>query len=268
VGDARPLTSFDRQRATIEAARTFLTTVTATAQITPRLRQITFAGGLDTFESLGADQFLYVLLPPRGTSELTVGTDFTWEAARAMSDDVRPTGAYYTVRSWRPDVGEIDAWFVLHGDSGDASVWAARVEPGAPAALWGPRTAYAPPTATSSFLLAVDETGYAAAAAILDDILAVSPAAGVTVLAECDDSPVDGIFASGTNVEVRWCSRAGQPPGTSSVLPDTVRGLDIDGGVYAYGGAESKQITAVRRHLRDERGLGSEQVSMTGYWRR
>lgn len=267
VGDSVPLTSVERERAGVASLRTYVTTVTETKEITPSLRQITFGGGLEEFVSIGGDQFVYVLLPPRGASDLTIGTDFTWEAAREMSDDVRPTGAYYTVRSWRPEVGEIDAWFVLHGDTGAASAWATDVAPGAPAALWGPRTAYEPPATTSSYLLVVDETGYAAAAAILDDVLDAAPTTPVTVLAECDTAPLDGLFATGTNVEVRWCSRDGRPPGRSPVLLDAVRRLDVDPGTYAYGGAESKQITAVRRYLREERELASAQVSMTGYWR-
>jgi NADPH-dependent ferric siderophore reductase len=36
----------------------------------------------------------------------------------------------------------------------------------------------------------------------------------------------------------------------------------------AFGAAESRQITAVRKYLRRELGLRSDQVFMTGYWRR
>lgn len=230
-----PLTSVERERVEIGDLRTFVTTVVATREIAPALRQVTFGGGLDEFVSLGGDQFVYVLLPPRGTTSLTIGTDFTWEAAQTMSDDERPTGAYYTVRAWRPAVGEIDAWFVLHGDTGDASAWVTDVVPGAPAALWGPRTTYAPPATTSSYLLVVDETGYAAAAAILDEILDATPAAAVTVLAECATEPLAELFAAGTNVDVRWCGRGGLQAGASPVLLDAVRCVDVDPCVYAYG---------------------------------
>jgi NADPH-dependent ferric siderophore reductase len=51
-----------------------------------------------------------------------------------------------------------------------------------------------------------------------------------------------------------------------------VRDLDLGdaGGTewWAFGGAESRQITAVRKHLRQEVGWPAERVSMTGYWRR
>ena len=43
-----------------------------------------------------------------------------------MPDEEKPLGAYYTLRAWRPEVLELDMLFVLHGDSGPSSAWAAR----------------------------------------------------------------------------------------------------------------------------------------------
>jgi NADPH-dependent ferric siderophore reductase len=63
--------------------------------------------------------------------------------------------------------------------------------------------------------------------------------------------------------------RNGRDPGTGSELVDTVVALELDGdGWWAFGGAESRQATAVRRHLRRDLGWPAERVSMTGYWRR
>ena len=39
-----------------------------------------------------------------------------------------------------------------------------------------------------------------------------------------------------------------------------------EGTPYAWGGAESRAMTATRRFLRQERGLAREQVSMVAYW--
>ena len=55
---------------------------------------------------------------------------------------------------------------------------------------------------------------------------------------------------------------------TTSLLADAVRALPGPGARrYAWGGGESRAVTAVRRYLRDEVGLRREAVSMTGYWR-
>ena len=44
-------------------------------------------------------------------------------------------------------------------------------------------------------------------------------------------------------------------------------GSQLDGRTYVWGGAESRAMTAVRRHVRHERGLAREQVSLVAYWR-
>ena len=135
-------TSAERAMAEVAAIRTFLTTVESTTEVHPHLRRITFAGGdLVDFEPTGADSFVYVLAPPPGCDHLAIDQSFSWEQHASMPDDVRPIGAYYTVRRWDRDASRLEALFVLHGDEGQASAWAARAKPGDPVALWGPRTA-------------------------------------------------------------------------------------------------------------------------------
>ncbi len=140
-------TDTDRDAAEADQIRTFVTHVSAVEDIHPHLRQITFAGGdLTTFEPLGPDTFCYLLLPAPGRDTLGIDQSFTWEQySSGCRPEERPVGAYYTVRRWRPDAAELDMLFVLHGDDGHASRWAARAKRGDEVALWGPRTAYHPP---------------------------------------------------------------------------------------------------------------------------
>ncbi|MEP4648852.1 MAG: siderophore-interacting protein, partial [Ilumatobacter sp.] len=249
IGDALPLTSFERELA-VGHLRTFVTRVGDVRDITPNLRQITFEGGLDDFVSIGGDQFLYVLLPPPGRSELTVDAGFSWASYEAMDPADRPVGAYYSVRAWNPATRRLDMWFVLHGDDGAASSWAQRVEPGSPVALWGPRTAYDPPATTSSHLIVVDETGFGAACAVLDQLLAADPLATVHLLAEVGDASGRVDVPAGPRVTVSWLDRGGAPPGSTSALVDAVRDTAVADDVYAFGAGESRRITEVRRHLR------------------
>jgi NADPH-dependent ferric siderophore reductase len=252
--------------ATAPALRTFLTEVVDVRDVGPRIRQISF-GGLDHFPSLGADQFVWVLLPPPGRAELTIDADFSWDSVPAMPEADRPAGAYYSVRSWWPDLGELDVWFVLHG-GGDATRWAATAQPGDPAAVWGPRRLFDPPADTDSYLVAVDETGYGAAAAIVDHLLCVDEDAPVTVVAECGRKGEEIALPTGPNVDLHWVSRNGAPPGSTAVLLETVRSLPLSSRVYAYCVSERGWITALREHLRTDRSLPTEQVRATGYWRR
>jgi NADPH-dependent ferric siderophore reductase len=252
----------------LAALRTHVTQVVRTAQVTPHVRRITFGGGdLETYEPLGPDQFLYLLLPPPGRADLTIDAGFTWESYWTMPDDEKPVGAYYTVRYHRPERAEIDIDVVLHDEAGAASAWAANAQPGDPAALWGPRQAFAPPADTDWYLLVADESGLPATAAILDWL---PPGAVVRAFVGVPDASEEQPLAAGgdRDVVVTWLHRGDRPAGTTTQLIDAVRSLEMLGGKpYAWGGGESRAVTAVRRYLRDEVGLERAQVSMTGYWR-
>jgi NADPH-dependent ferric siderophore reductase len=271
LGIAEP-TRAEQEVEAIRALRTHVTSVVAVEQLSPHFKQITFGGGdLATYESTGGlDEFLYVLLPPPGRTELTVDATFSWDAYEAMAPDERPVGAYYTVRRWRPEAAELDLLFVLHAtpdgtDGGAAAAWAARAQPGDVAALWGPRTAYAAPADTDWFLLAADETGLPAVGAILEHLPAGTPA---RVFVELDDPQDQLPLPVRDGVDVTWLFRRGADAGTTTLLADAVRALEHPtGNVYAWGGAESRAMTAIRKHLRHELGIARERVSLTGYWR-
>ena len=253
--------------AILRAARTFITSVARVEDVHPHLRRITFAGGdLATFAPIGPDTFLYVLAPPPGRDELTIDASFTWDGYRTMPDDERPVGAYYTVRRWDPQRRELDMLFVLHGDEGGASAWAThRAAPGAPVALWGPRTAWAPPAATDWYLLVADETGLPAVAVILETL---PPGTPVRVVAEVANEAEQQPLPGRAGLEVTWLHRGDAPAGTTTLLADAVRGMTWPAGTpYVWGGGESRALTAIRRHVRDDRGLPQEAVSLVAYWR-
>ena len=110
---------------------TFLTRVARRVPLNAGMVTVTLQGGdLDQFAPVGPDTFVYVLLPPEGTVELTIDQRFTWEHYYEMPDDRRPVGAYYTVRRHRPEVCEIDLEMVAHGDSGPGTRFAGRAAPG------------------------------------------------------------------------------------------------------------------------------------------
>lgn len=238
---------------------THVTSVVGAERIGPGFVRVTFGGGLERFRPVGPDQFVYVLVPPPGRAELVIGTDFRWTDYEELPEVDRPVGAYYTVRHHRPEVGELDCDVFLHEPAGHASTWAASAAAGAPAALWGPRTAWDPPQGTTRWLLVADETGVPAVAAVLESLPA---GADVTVLLELSDAR-DAGPVGGTRL-----LRTGRPAGTTDLLVDAVRSLDLDPvGLYAWGGAEGRAMRDVRRHLRATVGLTREQVSMTPYWR-
>jgi NADPH-dependent ferric siderophore reductase len=257
--------------------RTHLAVVDRAVQLTPRVRRITFAGeDLADYEPLAPDDFLYLLLPPPGRTELTVGRDFDWVSFYLMPEEERPVGSHYTVRHRRPEKGEIDVDFVLHHDPGPASEWAERARPGDPVALWGPRTCYRPPADVDWYLLVADETGLPATAAILEELAGRfdGPVRVVVEVADAAEELPLGTMpgqAEGPglpDLEVTWLHRDGAHAGTTTALYDTVVGMDLPPGEpYIWGGGESRSMTQIRKHVRHTLGHPRERVSLTGYWR-
>ncbi|HCA87906.1 MAG TPA: NADPH-dependent ferric siderophore reductase, partial [Streptomyces sp.] len=67
--------------------------------------------------------------------------------------------------------------------------------------------------------------------------------------------------------EIRWLHREGAAPG--SALVPAVRGLDFPAGeAHAFVHGEAGFVKELRRHLRTDRGLPRERLSVSGYWRR
>ena len=258
------LTSMEREQARQGSIPTRVVDVVAFEDLAPNLRQITI-GGLGDHEPLGPDDFFLVMLPKEGLDHQLDGThDFAY--FMALPDDEKPAWAYYTCRRFRPEVGEMDLWFVLHDHEGAVSSWARRVQVGDRAGLWGPREGFEPPADTTAYLLVGDETGLGAFAAILDSADGGVP---VHAVVESDDGkPVIDLPARPKDT-VQWVSRDGADHGRGSALLDAVSALTLDtNGLYAYGAAESREITAVRKHLRHVVGMAATQVEMIGYWRR
>lgn len=243
---------------------TRVVTVTAVEDIASALRQITF-GGLRAHRPLGPDDFFLVIRPRPGREHM-LDDEVTFAGYRDLPDGEEPDWAYYTCRRWRPGLGELDAWFVLHDHDGPISGWAKRAVPGDRVALWGPRASFEPPDGTSTVLLVGDETGLGAFASILEQ---TDPSVAVTVLIESDDGRPVIELPTRPGVGVRWLDRAGAARGTGTQLVDAVAALDLDvAGLYAYGAGESRLVTAVREHLRRHRDVPEPQVQMVGYWRR
>ena len=167
----------------------------------------------------------------------------------------------YTIRRWLPDVPEIWVDFVVHGDEGIAGPWAARVEPGAPFTFAGPGGGYAPDPAADWHLLAGDESALPAIAAALE---AMPAGARVAALIEVSDELE--IQKMETSADVTWLVRDGRPVG--SALVPAVRAMDFPAGrVQGFVHGEATFVRELRRHLRMDRGVALDRLSISGYWR-
>jgi NADPH-dependent ferric siderophore reductase len=169
----------------------------------------------------------------------------------------------FTVRSFDPARSTLDVDIYLHGDIGRASAWARRASPGDVVGFAGPRVHWEPAPDADWGLLVADETGLPALLAILETLPAGWP---VIALAEVADEDERQPVAGDADVDLRWILRGPRPTGTTSVLIEAVRELELPGGrAQAWGGGEALAMRDVRRHVKAERPDAA--VSIMGYWK-
>ena len=220
--------------------------------------RVTLAGDdLADFASDGPADHVKLFLPDPATGILTTPV-MTPEGPR------RPTEGTVISRDYTPRLfhdGLLDIDFVVHGDEGPASAWAAQAAVGQSLAVAGPRGSRLAPSVSKLFLV-VDETALPSASRWL-------ALEGVTTTAIFDvaDESVEAYFDESTlaGVDATWVHRTGEP----GLLESTLRELGpIDDETFVFLAGEASALVPLRRYLRRELGLPAEQVSASGYWKR
>jgi NADPH-dependent ferric siderophore reductase len=237
-------------------------TVVHVSDVTPSVRRVVLSGSPAAVAAAGPTVSLLVPRVGDGAPR--------WPQVAKDGRIVWPDGAHgvslrsYTARRQDPDAGLVEIDFVLHGD-GPAAAWAAAAVPGALLASAGGGSLGERPA--GHLLLAGDETALPAIGRIL---AAAEPSAVGTALLEVAGPAEEQPLPAPPGVAVRWLHRDGTPPGESTLLVDAVAALDRPPGddVFAWVGAESAAVRAIRSDLRGRWGLGRAQHHAIGYWRR
>lgn len=165
----------------------------------------------------------------------------------------------YTVRAYDADRDELVLDVLVHGDEGLGGPWAAQARPGDEVLLMGPGGAYSPDPAADWHLLVGDESALPAIAVALERLPA---SAVVHALVEVRDQ---GDRAALSDPRVTWVEPDGTP---GAALVRAVQSLDFpDGVVHAFVHGEAGWVRTVRRHLRLERAVPTDRLSVSGYWR-
>ncbi|MGA5556434.1 siderophore-interacting protein [Streptomyces lavendulocolor] len=237
--------------------------VVRTERLTPHMVRVVLGGdGLDGF---AADEFTdhYIKLL-FGAPGVTYPEPF--DMARIREEFPReqwPTTRTYTVRAWDAAQRELTVDFVVHGDEGLAGPWAARARVGDTVRFLGPGGGYAPDPAAAWHLLVGDESALPAIAASLERL--PEDAVGHALI-EVESPDDEQKVAVPPGVEVRWLHRGGRAVGEA--LLAAVEGLDFPpGDVHAFVHGEAGFVKDLRRHLRLERQVPRERLSISGYWR-
>ncbi|MEU7163612.1 siderophore-interacting protein [Streptomyces morookaense] len=248
-----------RKKAQVTRAR-----VVRTERLSPHMARVVLGGeGLAGFEAGSCtDHYVKLLFPVEGVD---YPEPFDIEAIRRdMPRHAWPRTRTYTVRAFDRAAQELTIDFVVHGDEGLAGPWAVRAEPGTEILFLGPGGAYAPDPAADWHLLVGDESALPAIAAALERM---PEGAVVHAFVEVADEREQQELRLPAGVAVTWLHRDGAPVGKS--LVEAVRSLDFPpGDVQAFVHGEAGFVKELRRHLRLERGVPRERLSISGYWRR
>jgi len=276
-------------------------------ELTHSLSRLTFHGpDVSQMATHAPDQRIKIFFPDAAGRPAALPDRPDWYAVyRAMPPQTRPVMRTYTIRHLRPQAGEVDIDFVLHGEAGPASRWAIRARPGDPVQFVAPNRAHVgevggyewkPTTGTRHVLLIADETALPAVSGILES-LAMQPSPPSTqAFIEVGDTDDIMDLPTWPQLDLAWLPRSqstdGRPPmvaalhrarlpatkaaAATNALPDVDIESQIlwdlaapdDAGFYAWIAGEAASVLAIRHHLVTERGMDRRSLNLMGYWRR
>ncbi|WP_327357341.1 siderophore-interacting protein [Streptomyces sp. NBC_01304] len=251
------------ERPARKAPQMYVAQVIRTERLTPHMQRVVLGGeGLAEFSAGSCtDHYIKLLFPAEG---VTYPEPFDIQQIRAdFPRDQWPVTRTYTVRGWDPELRELAVDFVVHGDAGLAGPWAAAVQPGETVRFLGPGGGYAPEADADWHLLAGDESALPAIAASLERLPAGAKA---HAFVEVEGLEEEQKVTSPDGVGIVYLHRGDRPVGEA--LLEAVRGLDFPAGdVQAFVHGEAGFVKQLRHHLRIEREIPRERLSISGYWR-
>lgn len=241
--------------------------VISVSNVTPLMRRVRLKGkDLGRFAQHGLH--IRLLFPPKDT---------TWPVWPVMGEDGRPVWPdgddkldvrVYTIRAIDVEAGWVDIDMVVHGEDCGApgSGWALRAQPGDPVGMTGPGGGDA--GEAKWYLLAGDETALPAIGRILERLPEGTKA---VVRVEIDGPAEEQVLKSRADVDLQWLHRNGAEAGTTTVLQDAVRAVELPEGeedIFVWAGCEFSAFRAIRSYMRKERDIPRQRQLIVAYWRR
>lgn len=277
--------------------------------LSPSLMRFVFSGkDVALMRTLAPDQRVKLFFPSANGATPNLPKYGDWQAARRnLAPEHTPPMRTYTIRDLRPDVGELDIDFVLHGETGPASRWAVRANIGDPLQIVAPNAAYhadpggyewLPPQGMRNVLLIGDETALPAIAGILEQLATHPDSPQVQAFIEVPEESDCLALVCGLHAKVHWLPRAtlhkrhgegmmlaarelaSLPPMRSHVRSTTtLEELDLDSQrlwelasakqseFYAWVAGESAAVMDIRRFFINECGMDRKGLTLMGYWK-
>jgi NADPH-dependent ferric siderophore reductase len=209
------------------------------------------------------DAYVKLVFPPAGAPYRTA-EEYS-EMREGLDPRHRPALRTYTVRAYDETVGELTLDFVYHGDEGLAGPWAAAARPGDQVILLGPGGGYTPDPDADWHLLVGDESALPAIATAVERV-----PAGVAVHAfiEIAGAYEEQQLTSEADLHVTWVHRDAAHGRRGDALVSAVQLAALPAGrVHAFLHGEAGFVKRLRHHLRFDRDVPKEMLSVSGYWR-
>jgi NADPH-dependent ferric siderophore reductase len=243
--------------------RTGVATVQDVTKLTPRMVRIALqTPGFADFPVQEPGEIVTLIWPNAG-AEVVLPED-GW---RFPDGTPEQHARNYTVRRHDPASATLEVDFVVHGDHGTASRWAARARPGDRIGYAGPRFHWHRDhgDGVAWTLLVADETGLPALAAIAETLPAFQRA--IALIEVADAAERQPLRCAG-RLDVTWVQRGDAHAGETLALADAARTVALpDGAGHVWGAGESGVMRAVRDCLREERGIERSAMHILGYWK-
>lgn len=209
--------------------------VVAVTDLTPRMRRVTVV----------AESMRGVTIRPAQDVELLL-----------REESGRRVKRRYTIRTARPDSGELELDVLLHGPT-PGSGWAINARVGDEVEFQGPRGKLQLRPAPAHLLLG-DESALPAIAAICEALPPGEPAIALIEVEGPDDHlPVAA--------DTRWVDRDGSAAGRPDLLRAALHAVAFAAGTHGYLMGESRAMIALRADL-EARGVEHDSIFVKGYW--
>lgn len=262
-----------RKKNTLTDRKFMMAEVVKSERISPNFVRLTLAG-LHGLENWGADHWCRLFFTRQGQDVLALPTrtsEIGWYLQYLATPKARrPWVRAYTVREARPDVGEVDIDFVIHGDHdsmGPAAKFALEAKPGDRLGF-DQGSAFTPDHPHDWTLLVGDETALPAIAGICCALPESEKGIAIIEIPSAED---EQNFDAPAGLDIKWVVReesaqSYEKPGelalkalAETTLPNSE--------VHAHTIGEVGLATGARRHLIQERGIPKRNVDFAGYWR-
>jgi NADPH-dependent ferric siderophore reductase len=245
-------------------------------ELTSHMFRVVLGGsGFDTFTpSKFTDSYVKLVFVGDDVDMASLPQPLTLDSFADLPPAEQPVVRTLTVRRADPAAREIAIDVVVHGEHGEAGLWAATAEPGRPVYLMGPSGAYAPDPAADWHLLAGDETALPAISVALEALPANAIGQAFIEIA----GPEDEIpLTAPQGVRLDWIYRGGRADligedraGDFAPLIEAVKSAPwLPGQVHAFVHGEAQAVMHnLRPYIRKDREVDAKWASISGYWRR